>query len=183
MTPYTPPSFWFSHNLLNSPNSSSASASSFLYTNSSISSPGPDLQSYLHALTLASVLSVLATSGHGQQRGGSLVQGKRCPSSPQEILHSFQEKPHKTASLLLFSEWSTERRITHRTLVFRISTVSAGLKPPSLENGKQPDPSSFWTLPKNINPTYKTWLLLILKPAGWIPEGKIGKFNCLSTGF
>lgn len=118
---------------------------------------------------------LLATCGHGQHRGESLAQGERCPSSHQEQLHSFQEKPHKNTSFLLLSEQSTERKITLRTLVFGIRTASVGLKPASLESGKQPDPCIFWTLPKFINPVCKTWLFLIPRPAGWIPEGKIGE--------
>lgn len=153
----------------------SASASSFLYTKKLNFKSWSWSSKWSQCLDSCSAPLSLATCGHGQHRGESLAQGERCPSSHQEQLHSFQEKPHKNTSLLLLSEQSTERKITLRTLVFGIRTASVGLKPASLESGKQPDPCIFWTLPKFINSVCKTWLFLIPRPAGWIPEGKIGE--------
>lgn len=153
----------------------SASASSFLYTNKLNFKSWSWSSKWSQCLDSCSAPLSLPPVAMASTGVKAWHRGRDAPAATRSNYTHSRRNRIKNTSLLLLSEQSTERKITLRTLVFGIRTASVGLKPASLESGKQPDPCIFWTLPKFINPVCKTWLFLIPRPAGWIPEGKIGE--------
>lgn len=119
------------------------------------------LPSLLLQLRLSLQSAAVPTTGVKAWHGG-----RDFPAAAKICCAQLMRNQNKNKSLLLFSEKSLNRKITHRALVFGIRFLQkfpASPKPTSLGSWKQLACGSYWTLHKFINPAYRTRLFLILK--------------------